>query len=165
MVYQQGAFATAKQLGISRKEADQFIEKYFKSFTQIKPFIEKTLEQARENGFVETLWGRKRYFANLNSKTVLLRKLDERAAFNAPLQGSAADLIKKAMLLVKNEIQKQNLKADLILQVHDEIILETPIAQADQVMQILLDKMSVNQPLLVPVEIQIAKGFNWAECK
>ncbi len=165
LVYQQGAFATAKQLGISRKEADQFIEKYFKSFTQIKPFIEKTLEQARENGFVETLWGRKRYFANLNSKTVLLRKLDERAAFNAPLQGSAADLIKKAMLLVKNEIQKQNLKADLILQVHDEIILETPIAQADQVMQILLDKMSVNQPLLVPVEIQIAKGFNWAECK
>ncbi len=165
LVYQQGAFATARQLGISRQEADQFIEKYFKSFPQIKPFMEKTLQDARENGFVTTLWGRKRYFANLKSKTVLLRKLDERAAFNAPLQGSAADLIKKAMLLVKTEIQKQNLKADFILQVHDEIVLETPVNQADQIIQILQDKMPIGQPLLVPIEVQISKGLNWAECK
>ncbi|MDX1919448.1 MAG: DNA polymerase I [Candidatus Caenarcaniphilales bacterium] len=164
LLYQQGAFATARQLGISNKEATTFIEKYFESFPTIKPLMEKTLEEARKTGYVETLWGRRRYFANLNSSVAVLRKMDERAAFNAPLQGTAADLMKKAMLSVERAIKDKGLDAKLILQVHDEIVVETLKEQEEQVIELLRQEMVIGQPFKVPIVIDVAVGSNWAEC-
>ncbi|MDJ0625315.1 MAG: DNA polymerase I [Candidatus Caenarcaniphilales bacterium] len=165
LLYQQGPYATAKQLGISNKEANEFIDKYFASFPTIKPFMESTLNKARKDGYVETLWGRRRYFKNLHSKSQILRKADERAAFNAPLQGTAADLMKKAMLLVEKRINQDNLDAAVVLQVHDEIVLETKKEQIDKVSEILKEEMVIGQPFKVPLRIDIATGNNWAECK
>jgi DNA polymerase I len=163
LIYQQGAFATAKQLGISNQEAKSFIEKYFESFPKIRPFMEKTLQDAREMGYVQTFWGRRRYFANLNSTVASLKKLDERAAFNAPLQGTAADLMKKAMLCVQEAISKASLQAKVVLQVHDEIVVELPVAEKEQIKQILLLEMPVGQPFKVPIIVDIAEGQDWAD--
>ncbi len=168
LIYQQGVYATAQQLGISNKKASEFIERYFEAFPLVRPFMEETLNKAREKGFVETLWGRRRYFKNLNSSAAILRKAEERAAFNAPLQGSAADMMKIAMLRVSERLKKDNLQAKIILQVHDEIVLELPKEQKTLIEQILLDEMPLNNlpnPLKVPIEVQIAFGNNWAECK
>lgn len=165
LIYQQGAYATAQQLGISNKKASEFIERYFEAFPLIRPFMEKTLNKAREQGYVETLWGRRRYFKNLNSSIALIRKAEERAAFNAPLQGSAADMMKIAMLKVEEKLKQENLKAKIVLQVHDEIVLEVPKAKLEIVKNILLSEMPIGQPLKVPVEVQLASGQNWAECK
>lgn len=164
LVYQQGAYATARQLGISNKEASSFIEKYFERFPKIKPFMDKTLEEARQKGYVETLWGRRRYFANLNSSIASLRKIDERAAFNAPLQGSAADLMKKAMLAVERALLAKNLDSKIILQVHDEIVLETSLEDKEVVIELLQKEMVIGQPFKVPIVVDFASGSNWAEC-
>ena len=165
LIYQQGPQATAKQLGISNKEASQFIEKYFARFPKVRPFIENTINEAREKGYVETIWGRRRYFRNLNSKIVMLRKGEERAAFNAPLQGSAADMMKIAMLRVSEKIKEANLDAKIVLQVHDEIVLEAAKEQIESVKDLVKKEMVLNQPLKVPIVVDAGIGSNWAECK
>ncbi|MDX1917653.1 MAG: DNA polymerase I [Candidatus Caenarcaniphilales bacterium] len=165
LIYQQGAFATARQLGISIKEANAFIEKYFQSFPLVKPFMEQTLDQVRSQGYAETIWGRRRYFKEINSRSTILRKAQERQAFNAPLQGSAADLMKMAMLRVVGQIKQKKLNAKLILQVHDEIVLEVKADQTEDLSEILEKEMMLDQPLLVPIEVHICSGSNWAECK
>jgi DNA polymerase-1 len=165
LIYQQGPQATAKQLGISNKEASQFIEKYFARFPKVRPFIENTINEAREKGYVETIWGRRRYFRNLNSKIVMLRKGEERAAFNAPLQGSAADMMKIAMLRVSEKIEEANLGAKIVLQVHDEIVLEAAKEQIELVKDLVKKEMVLNQPLKVPIVVDAGIGSNWAECK
>ncbi len=186
LVYQQGSFATAVQLGISQKEAAAFINKYFDKFSKVKPFIESTITKAKETGFVETLFGRRRHFQNLNSSMVMLRKIDERAAFNAVLQGSNADLIKKAMvqlhqifetgetssLQTLSKEDKQVLsgskilnQAKMILQVHDELIIEAPTQIAKQVAKIVEEVMQLNQPLKVPILVEAGIGANWRDGK
>jgi len=165
LVYQQGSFATAVQLGISQKEAAAFINKYFAKFSKVKPFIESTIAKAKETGYVETLFGRRRYFQNLNSSMVMLRKLDERAAFNAVLQGSNADLIKKAMILLDEKFQKENLKAQIVLQVHDELVVECSTEIAEKVSKMVVETMQLNQPLKVPVLVEAGIGNNWKEGK
>lgn len=165
LVYQQGSFATAVQLGISQKEAAAFINKYFAKFSKVKPYIESTIAKAKETGYVETLFGRRRYFENLNSSMVMLRKLDERAAFNAVLQGSNADLIKKAMILLDEKFQKENLKAQIVLQVHDELVVECSTEIAEKVSKIVVETMQLNQPLKVPVLVEAGIGNNWKEGK
>jgi DNA polymerase I len=186
LVYQQGSFATAVQLGITQKEAAAFINKYFAKFSKVKPFIESTIASAKETGYVETLFGRRRYFENLNSSMVMLRKIDERAAFNAVLQGSNADLIKKAMIKLHqvfesgeteniNKLTKEDREilvnskklnqAKIILQVHDELVIEAPTEIAVQVAKIVEEIMQLNQPLKVPILVEAGIGTNWKEGK
>ena len=163
LVYQQGAYATARMLGITQKKALEFTDRYFQSFPAIKPFVNQTLEFARTNKYVESLLGRRRYFQNLTSPNFLLRQLDERAAFNAVLQGSNADLIKLAMVKLDSELSRQNLNAQIILQVHDELVLETIPEQAQRVQEVLLDSMATfdNVKLLVPIKVDLKVGKTW----
>jgi len=165
LVYQQGAFATAQDLGISNKEAQAFIDKYFSRYPRVKNFLTNTIEEARRNGHVTTLWGRKRYFQRLNDPNNMMRRADERAACNAPIQGSAADLIKLAMIELDRRLRESNLKAKLILQVHDELVLEVPDEEIEEVKKLVVDCMQMNQPLKVPLKVDIHSGKNWMEAK
>ncbi len=165
LVYQQGAFSTAKQLGVSQKEAKEFIELYFNRFPNVKPYVEKVLQNAREKGYAETLFGRRRYFKNLESKNFMMRSLDERAAFNAGLQGSNADMTKKAMIGIQNEIDAQGLKSLMILQVHDELVFEVPMDEVEVMKKIIETQMKLGDILRVPVQVDIGVGENWAEAK
>jgi len=165
LVYQQGVFATANQLGIDQKEAKTFIETYFVTFARVKPFVEEVLTFAKANNYVVTYLGRRRFFQNLDSPTVIIRKAEERAAFNAVLQGSNADLIKKAMIRIDHEIASNGLDAHLVLQVHDELVLEVRADQAEQVRQIVVAAMEDGQPLQVPIVVDSGIGANWRECR
>ena len=126
LIYQQGPYATARDLSISTKEASAFIDKYFHRYTRVKTFMEATIESARQIGYAETLWKRRRYFKFLHDRNEGLKRADERAACNAPLQGSAADLMKLAMIRLDRDLTAGKLQAKLILQVHDELVLELP---------------------------------------
>jgi DNA polymerase-1 len=165
LIYQQGAFATAQDLGISNKEAQAFIDKYFARYPKVKGFLNRTIEEARINGFVSTLWGRKRYFRFLNDRSDPVRKADERAACNAPIQGSAADLMKLAMIRLRKDLLANNLQAKLILQVHDELVLEVPEAELEHTKQVIRDAMLLDQPFKVPLKVDIGVSNNWMEAK
>ena len=165
LIYQQGAFATAQQLGVSTKEASEFISKYFASYPKVRAFMTGVISEARANSYVQTLWGRRRYFKNLNDRNDNVRKADERAACNAPLQGSAADLIKRAMIRLHADLQRRNLGAKLILQVHDELVFDVPIAEIEETKQAVIEAMSLDQPLLVPLKVDVGIGKNWMDAK
>ena len=163
LIYQQGAYSTAKDLNISVKEANQFIEKYFSQFPLVKDYLNSIIESARRDGFVTTLWGRRRYFKNINDSNEFIRKSNERAACNAPIQGSAADLIKLAMIELSQNLQKNNLKSKLILQVHDELVLEVCGNELEIIKPIVKESMLLNQPLLVPLKVDIEVGKTWLD--
>lgn len=165
LIYQQGAFATAQSLGISTREAQAFIEKYFAAFPKVRQFMQGVIEEARRTSYVQTLWGRRRYFQNLNDRNDPVRKADERAACNAPLQGSAADLIKLAMIKLDKELTKRNLKSRLVLQVHDELVLDVPATEVEEMKSLVRECMSLDQPLLVPLRVDIGVGKNWMDTK
>jgi DNA polymerase I len=165
LVYQQGAFSTAKQLGITQSEAKKYIELYFDRFPKVKPYVEIVLQSAKEKGYAETLFGRRRYFKNLSSKVFMLRSLDERAAFNAGLQGSGADMIKQAMIEIQNEIETKNLKSKMVLQVHDELVFEVPENEIEEIKKIIQKGMGCGDMLQVPTVVDIGVGENWAEAK
>jgi DNA polymerase I len=164
LVYQQGAFATSKMLGITQKEAKEFTTRYFEAFPGIKPFVDTVVNGAKETGYVESLLGRRRYFQNLNSKMFMLRQMDERAAFNAVLQGSNADLIKVAMLDIYRQIEEQGVDARIILQVHDELVFEVAENDVEKLSAIVTRCMSQSPvPLSVPIKVDIHVGQNWTK--
>ena len=160
LVYMQGTFSTAEQLGISNKEAKHFIEKYFNIFSSIKPFMETTLEFARENEYVETMFGRRRYFQNINSKNKMLQKEEERQAFNTVIQSAAADIMKKAMIDIQSKITEKYSKDEvkLILQVHDEILLELKKELLDEISELVVNSMQNIVELKVPLLANIGSG-------
>lgn len=162
LIYQQGAYATARQLNISQKEAQDFIDRYFESFKKVKPYFEDMLEEAREKGYVETMYGRRRYFKNLNIKNKALQREDERAACNAPLQGTAADIMKLAMLRLYKELQE--FKSKLILQVHDELVIDVYPKEKEKIETLVKESMELGQPLKVPLVVNISWGKDWYEC-
>lgn len=162
LIYQQGAFATARQLDISQKEAQDFINKYFKSFRKVKPFFENLLKEVREKGYAETTYGRRRYFKNLNVRNKALQREDERAACNAPLQGTAADIMKLAMIELYRKLK--DYKSKLILQVHDELVLDVHPKEKDKIETLVKEAMELSQPLKVPLVVNLAWGKNWYEC-
>ncbi len=165
LIYQQGAFATGQSLGISTKEAQGFISKYFESFPKVQLFMNRIIEEGRKNGFVQTLWGRRRYFTHLNDRNEGIRKADERAAFNAPLQGSAADLMKLAMMRLHEELETRGMKSRLILQVHDELVLDVPLEEIDLAREILVKCMTMDEPLKVPLRVDVGSAKNWMDAK
>ena len=164
LIYQQGPFATSRQLNISQKEAQEFIDKYFESFRKVKPFFENLLEEAREKGYSETIYGRRRYFKNLNVKNKALQREDERAACNAPLQGTAADIMKLAMIKLYKELKEKECKSKLILQVHDELVLDVHPEEKEKIETLVKEAMELDQPLRVPLVVNLAWGNNWYEC-
>ncbi|MBX9685610.1 MAG: DNA polymerase I [Candidatus Obscuribacterales bacterium] len=165
LIYQQGAFATGQSLGISTKEAQGFIEKYFLSFPKVRNFMNRVIADARTCGYVQTLWGRRRYFSHLNDRNEGIRRADERAAFNAPLQGSAADLMKLAMIKLQDELEARQMKSRLILQVHDELVLDVPLAELELAKEVLHSAMTMGEPLQVPLKVDIGSGKNWMSAK
>lgn len=165
LVYQQGAFATAQDLGITLKEAQKFIDKYFSRYPKVQGFLQSTIQDARDKGYAETLWHRKRYFRHLHDRNENIKRADERAACNAPIQGSAADLIKLAMINLDKELQFANLKAKLILQVHDELVLEVPDEEVDRVKEVIDRAMTTGHNLKVPLKVDMSAAKNWMDCK
>jgi len=163
IVYGLSPFGLSQQLGIEQKEAKRFIEAYFERYAGVRGFIDRTLEQARKDGFVRNLFGRKRPIPDLLSKNPNLRGFAERTAVNTPLQGTAADLIKVAMLHLDRQIRERGLNAKLLLQVHDELVLEAPEAEVETVKSLVKECMEGAHELSVPLEVEVRVGGNWRD--
>ncbi len=163
IVYGLSPFGLAQQLGIEQKEAKKFIEAYFERYAGVRGFIERTLEQARRDGFVRNLFGRKRPIPDLQSKNPNLRGFAERTAVNTPLQGTAADLIKIAMLHLDREIRGRGLEAKMLLQVHDELVLEAPDAEVETVKALVKECMEGAHEVSVPLDVEVSVGANWRD--
>lgn len=162
ILYGLSEFGLAKQLNITRAEAHAYIGAYFSRYPRIRHFLDQSIEGGRRLGYVSTITGRRRYLPNLRSKNGTVRQGAERIAMNTPIQGSAADLIKLAMLRVHAALKRHRLQARLLLQVHDELVLEAPHAEREQVTTLLRTEMSQVMPLLVPVVVDVGCGPNWA---
>lgn len=166
LIYGQTRYGLASALGITPYEAQIFIDKYFKQYPKINTYITNTLIQAHETGYVETIYGRKRYLGEeLNSRNAKIREFAERAAVNAPLQGSAADLIKMAMNELYKALNEKNLPAKMLLQVHDELVLEVRNDMLDIVKDTVIKAMELGQPLLVPLVADVKIGKTWKDSK
>ena len=163
ILYGMGAFSLAKALGIAQKLAQDYIDGYFRKYKGVRLYLDGILEQARRDGFVTTLLKRRRYLPELASSNQIVRQFAERMAINTPIQGTAAELIKVAMLNIAGAIQARGLKAAMIMQVHDELVLETPVAEKDEVMSLVKKEMEGVIKLLVPLRVDIAAGRNWDE--
>ena len=164
IVYGQSKYGLAKSIGISNSEAQEFIDKYFELYPGVKQYMDDKKAFANLNGYVETMFGRKRYLASeLMSPNFQIREFAQRAAINQPLQGSAADLIKMAMIEVDKQLVQQNLKAKMIMQVHDELVFEVPQEELETLKVLVLKAMELNQPLSVPLEVDVNCGVSWKE--
>ena len=163
IIYGISVFGLSERMGISRGEAKEIIEEYFTKFPGIKKYMDDSITFAQKNGFVKTIMGRRRYVPDVNSRNQTVRGFAERNAINAPIQGSAADMIKLAMINVYNQLKAQGLKSKMLLQVHDELILDVPKSEIEQVKQLLINEMSNAMPLKVPILVEAGVGDNWLE--
>ena len=165
IVYGISDFTLAKNISVSRKEAKEFIERYFERYPGVKRYMDAAVAEGREKGYVTTLMGRRRYLPELASANFNLRAFGERCAMNSPIQGTAADIIKLAMIRVADALRKGGYKARLILQVHDELIVEAPEDEQERVRALLKDCMEGVAALAVPLKTDISVGRDWRECK
>ena len=165
IVYGISSFGLSQDLSISRKEAAEYIEQYFLTYPGIKTFLNNTVASAREHGYVETLFGRRRPMPELKSSNYMQRSFGERVAMNAPIQGTAADIIKVAMIGVSRRLKEKQMKSRLVLQVHDELLIETYIPELEQVEEILKEEMERAADLKVPLLVDMHTGNNWYEAK
>ena len=163
IVYGLSAFGLSRQLKISQKDAKSFIDQYFCLYSKVKDFMESTTNQARKTGYTLTLFNRRRYLPDLNSKNRQIRESAERVAINTPIQGSAADLIKIAMIQLSQKIAKMKLKSKMILQVHDELVFECPVAEKNKMELLVKKEMEVACKLTVPLVVDLGWGKNWNE--
>ena len=163
LIYGMSAFGLAKQLGLGRHDAQQYIDRYFERYPGVKQYMEQTRAIAAEQGYVETIFGRRLYLPEINAKNGMRRQAAERTAINAPMQGSAADIIKRAMIDVQRWLSKDNIDARIIMQVHDELVLEINQDIAEAVSQQLCEKMSQAASLSVPLLVEAGIGDNWDE--
>jgi DNA polymerase-1 len=161
LIYGISAFGLGKQLSISRNLAAEYMAMYFEKYPGVKQYMESTKEGASQNGYVETLFGRRLYLRDINASNAMRRQASERVAINAPVQGTAADIMKIAMINVHKAIKKEKIEAKLILQVHDELILDTPEGEIDAVVNLITDSMMGAAKLDVPLEVDIGIGDNW----
>ena len=165
IVYGISSFGLSQDLSISRKEAAEYIDQYFLTYPGIKTFLDNTVASAREHGYVETLFGRRRPMPELKSSNYMQRSFGERVAMNAPIQGTAADIIKVAMIGVSRRLKEKQMKSRLVLQVHDELLIETYIPELEQVEEILKEEMECAADLKVPLLVDMHTGNNWYEAK
>jgi len=163
IIYGQSAFGLSQSLGIPRKEAAAIIDQYFAQYTGIRKYMGDIIDFAKERGYVETLLKRRRYLRDINSANMTVRGFAERNAINAPIQGSAADLIKIAMINIQKDIEAQGLEGKMIMQVHDELVFDVPEHEVGQFKEIIANRMKNAMKLNVPIEIEIGQGNNWLE--
>ena len=165
IVYGISDFGLSEQLGISRKEAKEYIEQYLEKYSGIKKFMDDIVEQAKSQGYVETLFHRRRYIPELSSNNYMVRQFGARAAMNTPIQGTAADIMKIAMINVFNNLKAENLDAEIVLQVHDELIIECKIEQKEEVAKLLKENMENAIQMDVPLKVETSEAYNWYEAK
>jgi DNA polymerase-1 len=165
IVYGISSFGLSRDLSITPKEAKNYIDEYFKTYPSLKSYLDELINSAKERGYSETLYGRRRPVPELTSGNFMQRQFGERIAMNSPLQGTAADIIKIAMINVYNRLKKEGLKSKLILQVHDELLVETAIDEKDIVIKILIEEMQGAANLMVPLMADVHSGNNWYEAK
>ena len=163
IIYGVSAFGLSNQTNLSRSESKIIIDNYYNSYPALKEFISNQISFARENGFVQTILGRKRFLNDINSRNGMIRSSAERNAVNTPVQGSAADIIKLSMIKINDEIKNNSLKSKLILQVHDELVFDVPIVEVDVIKKIIIDKMENAYKLKVPLTVDLGIGNNWLE--
>ncbi len=163
LIYGMSAFGLAKQLHIGRNEAQQYIDRYFERYPGVQRYMNEIRSRAHEQGYVETLFGRRLYLPDINAKNKNLQMGAERTAINAPMQGSAADIIKKAMIIADEWLTSSGLDAKIIMQVHDELVLEVVEAQVEEVCEGLIARMAAAASLKVPLLVEFGVGNNWDE--
>ena len=163
IIYGQGAFALADQTGLSRTEAKQLIDSYYATYPRLKEYMAEQVQKARQMGYVETILGRKRHLKDINSNNFVVRAHAERNAVNAPIQGSAADIIKIAMIKIDNELDIQDLKTKMLLQVHDELLFESPIEEVETASKLIKIQMESAFETKVPLLVEVGVGDNWLE--
>ena len=165
IVYGISGFGLAEQLGISRKKAEQYIEQYLEKYKGVKEFMDRIVEKAKEQGYVETLFHRRRYIPELSSNNYMVRQFGARAAMNTPIQGTAADIMKIAMIEVNKKLEEEKLNAKLILQIHDELLIECEIEEKEEVKKILKESMENAVKLSIPLEVEVSEADNWYDVK
>ena len=163
LIYGMSAFGLAKQLGIDRNEAKEYVDLYFNRYPGVKKFMDLTRDNAKQNGFVETVYGRRLYLPEINARNAARRQYAERTAINAPMQGTAADIIKHAMIDIDIWISKTNFNAKMLMQVHDELVFEVHSKKLKGFIEEIKNRMTKNNDLIVPLEIDIGHGNNWDE--
>ena len=163
LIYGMSAWGLARQLGIARGDAQAYVDRYFERYPGVRAYMDATRERAREQGYVETVFGRRLYVPEINARNGQRRQYAERTAINAPMQGSAADIIKRAMIDVDAWLQSSGADARLTMQVHDELILEVPEAETDAYATAIAERMGVAAELAVPLLVETGIGRNWAE--
>jgi len=161
IVYGIGAFSLSKDIGVSVKEADAYIKAYLSKYSGVAAFMEKTVNDAKESGYVSTIFGRKRFIKELQSSNKILQALGKRIAMNTPIQGTAADIIKIAMIKVYKKLKESGLDAKLILQVHDELIVEARESDAMKVAALLKEEMENAVKLSIPLTVDVNIGKTW----
>ena len=165
IVYGISEFGLAEQIDIKRNEAKQYIEQYLETYHGIRDYMTNIVEEAKRKGYVSTLFGRRRYIQELNSKNYMVRKFGDRAAMNTPIQGTAADIMKIAMIKVYNELKNKNLKSKIVLQIHDELLIETVIEEKEEVKKILKECMESSAKMSVPLTVEVEEGKSWYQAK
>jgi DNA polymerase-1 len=163
LIYGQGAFGLSKNIGVSRGEAQELIEAYFDQFSGVKKYMDESIAFCRDHGYVKTLMGRRRYIPDINSANKTVVGFAERNAINAPIQGSAADMIKMAMINIHNRLNKMDIGTKMILQVHDELLFDVPKTELEEITGIIKQEMEIAMPLKVPVVVEAGVGNNWLE--
>lgn len=163
IIYGISAFGLAQRMGISKKEANELIDEYFKTFPSIRLYMTYIINFAREHGFVETIFKRRRYLPDIKSQNSFIRSMAERNAINSPIQGSAADIIKIAMINISESFKEFELKSKMILQVHDELVFDVNKSELDQVKKLVKLKMENAVSLKVPLTVEIGVGNTWLE--
>ena len=163
IIYGQGAFGLAQNLGIKRREAKEIIDNYYAQFPRLKEYQQENIEFARKNGYVETILGRRRYLADIQSGNAVVRGFAERNAINAPIQGSAADVIKLAMLRIHEIFKEKDFKSRMIMQVHDELVFDAHVEELDIIKPIIIDGMQNAYELAVPLKVDLDTGENWLQ--
>ena len=165
IVYGIGAFSLAKDIGVTRKEAQNYIDGYLRNFSGVDRYMKTVIEEAKSDGYVSTLFGRRRYLPELTSSNHMLRAFGERVARNMPIQGTAADIIKIAMIRVYNRLKSENMKSKLIMQVHDELIVESPDDEVEKASKILGEEMRNACQMKVELSADVHYGQTWYDAK
>jgi DNA polymerase-1 len=165
IVYGQTSFGLAAQLGIPKNEAERYIRSYFEGYAGVKRFIDETIAKVRETGYAETLYGRRRPIPDMNAKNPNARGFAERTAVNTPLQGTAADLIKVAMIRIQGQLASSGMDSKMILQVHDELVFEAPPSETDALRSLVKHTMEGVRELAVPLVVDAGEGANWRDAK
>ena len=165
VIYGMSAFGLSGELDITRKEADEYIQAYFDKHQQVRQFMDDAVAFAKAEGYVATLLGRKRYIKEINASNYMVRQIGERLAMNSPIQGTAADIIKIAMIKVRDALTAAGLKSKLILQIHDELVINTYPDEKDIVEKLLVDNMESAYDMAVELKADLNEGKNWYELK